>query len=472
MNDPHRGFGLRRLLAWTAPVLLAALAALSVVGAFRGAERAWDLFHSVPLAVFWVVTAVALGVSAFALRPLRRPGPATMHLGFAAVLVGGLWGSPAGHRLAGRLTGDEKMYRGVLLLAQGESDDVVFPPEASGEEPRRGGRLPFHVRLNRFWVEHYPREGLEWRLFCAFYGEGPAPRETREVDAAVGRAASVPGTDIRLHVEQVAERPPQLGPPTLHVLSPKGNEHELPAVPGTELRLGAGGPTLRVVCVFERLRLSGEGEGLRAVEGESGEPSPAAELEVRLPDGRTVRHFALTPEVPVERDSWGDELTILFLPSRPRFHYRASHLWARVELWRGRRAGTRFLAVSVGDEFSEPATLEFLYEDQEQYAAAGSPVLVLATAPLQVKDQLADVSILRDGREAARQTVEYNEPLHYGGYHIYHAGEPADRWQYAVFTVRSDSGLYMAYAGFAMLVAGAAWTFWLAPAVRWKRGRR
>ena len=100
-----------RVWMWASLAAIATLIVLSIVGAFLGAEAAGRMFNSWPLAVGWFALA-ALLVGALALYPslIRRGGPLAMHLGMLAVLAGGMWGAPAGHKLRGWVRKPGKVY--------------------------------------------------------------------------------------------------------------------------------------------------------------------------------------------------------------------------------------------------------------------------------------------------------------------------------------------------------------------------
>jgi len=65
--------------------------------------------------------------------------------------------------------------------------------------------------------------------------------------------------------------------------------------------------------------------------------------------------------------------------------------------------------------------------------------------------------------------LKVNHPLHYGGYHFYQSGcrvAPDGRWV-SVLAVVSDTGLTAVFVGFALLLGGVFWHFWLRPIVTW-----
>ena len=79
-----------------------------------------------------------------------------------------------------------------------------------------------------------------------------------------------------------------------------------------------------------------------------------------------------------------------------------------------------------------------------------------------IKDYISDLEVIEDEQVAAAKSVEVNHPLHFGGYHFYQSSyKMADDGSYvSIFSVTSDSGLYLVYAGYAMLCIGVFWHLW------------
>lgn len=144
---------LRRLWGWFVLALLFGWAGLSVFGAFLGADVAKSLFNSPPMVVFWLVLAAAQAGGFLVFAALRRsPGLIGLHLGVLLVILGFMANSEAGHRLAARLGGREKIPWSYLRLEEGQASASV-----SDRSFRRSlGSLPFSVRLDKFEVEYYP----------------------------------------------------------------------------------------------------------------------------------------------------------------------------------------------------------------------------------------------------------------------------------------------------------------------------
>ena len=101
-----------------------------------------------------------------------------------------------------------------------------------------------------------------------------------------------------------------------------------------------------------------------------------------------------------------------------------------------------------------------MFEDEDAWQDAGRPEVMLR--PVQaVRDYKVDLAVLDEqARELARKVVQINEPLHFGGYHIY-----LDRMvgTSVRLLVKSDEGLYWVYAGFALLLLGVVIRLWIRP---------
>jgi hypothetical protein len=188
---------MRAMGLWVTLAAVGALAALSVVGTFRGAEGARTLFTSEPLAVFWILLAAFLvACFFFGTGLLRSPGLVAMHVGSILVLVGAMWGSDKGHSVAEKLLGWKKIPHGYMMIREGAATDEVAD-DATGEPV---GRLPFQVGLKDFRIEYYPAKGrgnCGSRCWCRratrprWVGCRSSGRKARRFPSAGRRFASV-----------------------------------------------------------------------------------------------------------------------------------------------------------------------------------------------------------------------------------------------------------------------------------------
>jgi virulence-associated protein VagC len=78
-----------------------------------------------------------------------------------------------------------------------------------------------------------------------------------------------------------------------------------------------------------------------------------------------------------------------------------------------------------------------------------------------IKQISSDVEIIKDDQTIKTAVIKVNRPLHFGGYHFYQYNYDAAAGQFTVLGVVSDTGLYIVYAGYALLCAGIFWHFWL-----------
>jgi hypothetical protein len=172
---------LRRAAMVLSLVLILVWFALSVYGAFLGAAEARALVNRVPLVIYWIVLAVVLaaGVVLFP-RLQRQPGLLAMHVGVVLVILGGMWGSEAGHSVQKRLFDRDKLRMGQMVIYEGVAENRVIPETAGlgyaldpndnaviyeldaarrpvlvADDDPRVFRLPFSVRLTDFRLEFY-----------------------------------------------------------------------------------------------------------------------------------------------------------------------------------------------------------------------------------------------------------------------------------------------------------------------------
>ncbi len=224
---------LRRTVMLAGLTAIAALAVVSVVGAFIGAEAAKALFNSVPLTAFWLVLAVLLVAGVLAGGIVRSPGLLAAHLGALLVIGGGMYGSDTGHAVAARLFGVAKIPTGYMIIDAGHASSTVI--DADG---RKIGELPFSVALRDFWIEYYSRPG-PWRLGAVTppIEPGLPPRE-EEIHWSAGRAVAV---------ELIGARVEVLGYiPSARATDSGGAEPDAEThLPAMEVRVTRGGEELR-----------------------------------------------------------------------------------------------------------------------------------------------------------------------------------------------------------------------------------
>lgn len=211
------------------------LVILCITGAFLGAQKAALFFNAPPLAVFWLVLFGVLVAGFVCWRSLwRRPNLLLCHLGCAAVLAGGMWGSAAGHRLRQAVGWPSEKVKGTILLREGQSGSEV------SAERGEHHTLPFSVRLVQTGVSHYDIPSL------GIYNQR---------GELIGRLAAVVD----------------------------GQAYELSAEHGIRVQ---------VVQKFANLRLMRQDDGtLAGVEGDTGGDNPGYAVDYSLPDGSVRRQY-------------------------------------------------------------------------------------------------------------------------------------------------------------------------------------
>jgi len=214
------------------------LIALSIAGAFCGAQKAKLLFNSTPLKIYWYLLAI-LFVAGFTEFPrlLRKPSLLLIHTGCLLVLTGGMLGSDAGHRLAKRFLGIDKIPNGYMVIHEENSENRIVAEDLK----QILGQLPFSIKLKDFRIEYY------------------------EADKA-----SVP----RLNID-----------------TQDGQHLQLVAKAGEEISLGQGKSKIKITGTFENFKISTEnGKKIVTDDGRQGE-NPAAEVRIEAPDGNSYTRY-------------------------------------------------------------------------------------------------------------------------------------------------------------------------------------
>jgi len=428
---------------------VAALIALSIVGAFGGADRAAAMFNSPLMAVVWVLLATALVVGSLVCRSVRRrPGLLAVHFGCALVIIGGMLGSSRGHELVDRWFGDGRIRRGVTALNVGQAGDRVILPDG-----KPAGPLPFRLRADEAWIEYYqPAELLI------------LPTDDNQDVTAVEWPSDEPvpigGTDLTVRVLQYLPRARGRyaldARGRLAVIGPDGKAVFTPDRVGRAAVLTDPKLSVHIVKVLDNPTLVADGDGWRVVDQPGVRSNPALEVEVRWDDGKIMPTLLFARPAPRPVLPSGVILRYIFAdPPIAAADETSRYPAMQIEL--AGPADTRRLWL-IGDPAWDrdripPATLDELN--------GGGAAVLLTRARRTVKDYKAALTVLADGKSVARKIVEANAPLHYGGYHFYLARLDPDDLTYLVLDVRSDRGLTTVYVGFGLLCGGLIWQFWL-----------
>jgi len=229
---------LKRILMWMALLVIGVLALLSIIGAFYGATKAKLIFNSIPLGFYWYGLAALLvaGLVEFP-RLLRKPGLFMIHSGCLLVLAGSMWGSQAGHQLAKRFLGIQKIPNGYMLISEGNTENRVMQEDLRLQI----GELPFSIKLNDFRLEFYEAD------------KDSVPR--------------------------------------LHIQTKEGQYLQLIAKAGEEISLGQNKGKLKVLRNFGNFRIQVEnGKKIVTDEGPQGE-NPAVEVSISTPDGNSYTRY-------------------------------------------------------------------------------------------------------------------------------------------------------------------------------------
>lgn len=223
---------------WLALAAMGLLVMLSVLGAFCGAEKAKHFFSSIPLKIYWCAFAVLLAAG-FIRFPqlLRKPPLILIHIGCLLVLTGGMWGSEAGHQLARRFLGIDKIPGGYMVIYEGHSENRIV----AGDLKQFLGQLPFSIKLKSFRLEYY--EGDKEAV------------------------------------------------PQLYMETQDGQRLQLVAKAGEEISLGEGKGKLKVVRTFTNFKIRIE-NGEKIVTDEKGAgQNPAVEVEIERSDGTNYTRY-------------------------------------------------------------------------------------------------------------------------------------------------------------------------------------
>ncbi|MBN1456915.1 MAG: cytochrome c biogenesis protein ResB [Sedimentisphaerales bacterium] len=230
---------IKRIVMWMTLLAILLLIVLSIIGAFCGAQKAKSIFNSIPVAVYWFILAVLLVAGLFMFRRLlHNPGLLTIHAGCLLVLIGGLWGSQAGHKLAEQLLGIQKTPSGYMAVFEQDTEKHITNEDL--EIPI--AELPFGILLKDFRVEYYDAD------------ENFIPK--------------------------------------LNIITRKNQFFQVAAKAGQEISLGPDYGRLKIIRTFKNFKISVKDDKRIITDEGPGAENPAVEVEIQTPDGAAYKDYA------------------------------------------------------------------------------------------------------------------------------------------------------------------------------------
>jgi len=412
---------------WAALVLIILLTAMSVYGAFIGADRAKMFFNSIPSVVFWVLLALALiaGLVAFR-RLIRVPGLLLMHAGCILILIGGALGSERGYRVTEcigatwarakqalgwergyKIGGNDKIIEGYMKLFEDQSSRQVTIEK---KIPLFDISLDFAKSLDASSIPQSLRQEFEKEQAALSQAAGVFVNQPGGIWFVADENGQYyvrrEGGKLKVYdfIQEMKELPFEVKlidfrieyyePSYLLIGTPDGRSLKVPAEIGEQIDLGGELGIAKITRKFEYFRMSLEDGKMTAFEDPHGNPMPALEVRITPPVGEVTTRYAFT--------------------------FEFGHTQGGPKLIYNKPAGG-----PISDFISE----------------------------LEITDQ--------DGRVLAKKDIEVNHPLQYGGYRFYQSGYDEKAGRYTVLQVVSDTGVTIVFAGYWMLCIGAFWHLWL-----------
>lgn len=201
-------------------------------------------------------------------------------------------------------------------------------------------------------------------------------------------------------------------------------------------------------------------------------------FEIKLNDFRM--DYYDSPRLHV-KSSDGAELVFKSIESGKRYNI-GENTWLTVkDMYKNfklRQNNDKFEAYDQAGPGSNPAVRAVIrYPDgteDEQFVFANHPGHMEKTSRFSlqyqiagiVRDYFSDVQVIDNGKIVLEKSIQVNDPLYYGGYHFYQSSYDTKEGKYTVLSVTSDSGLYIVYAGYFLLMAGIIWHMWVISVLR------
>jgi len=456
----------RKAILWTVLAAVFLLMVLSAIGALIGVDKARGLFNSPPTIAFWFLTILLLAAGFAVFRRLiTAPAGLAMHLGAILIIAGAMWGSEKAHELRKALLDDPKVQSGTMPIMEGQGEKNIY-----NDAHDVIAALPFSVFLKDFSIDYYPPREKEWLLICVaptMDAQGQMTRCQEPLDWKVGQEIQVPHTNIRAKVLQyLAHARPTFAEgakPHIAITDAAGKMlGDLPPEAGAEVTLKEPPVTVRIVKVFQNLKIVGAGAGRQVIDDVGRGENPGLQVRASGKEGVIWEGYVL-PQMPgqVQTSPEGSPLILQYSMPEPTGAAEDPSSQApamELQLTLDGRTQREWILPEWGG-----LSLAFLTAGSAEAHGMGrmmAPELYLTQPRGAIQSYKSDVTILEGDRHAGHAVIEVNHPLHWGGYSFYQSSYDAERGAYTVLSVVSDSGLMAVYLGMAILSIGAFWRFW------------
>ena len=432
-----------------------------------------DLFHSFGFAMVMGLGSGGLFLTIMLRRrwTLRWSGSVSAHLGLLLMLLGVVIGSIWG-------------VEGRLNLNEGVESDRFYV--RTRDKDVRPHPLGFTLRLDDFRLEHYDT-GYDLHVFEV---DGKERKKLKTVSADTADTDALKEYGVRI-LDYSLEG---FKPVPVQTEEKKQSAAGVPEHAGnggnSDVGTNASGVESEHVIITGHHRIAVEPGGTFALPGTGMEIEVINFFKDFVMDMEThsPRNRSDSPENPaleiIIRDSTSTELERTWLFAKfPGFHGRkenAPSAGLRYEYsgdgGDGESSGKKNAMESGGGR--KPAVKVMMKKDKsEKIVEAGQPLLMgeklalvmLPSGGSSIRDYLSTVSILKNGQEVLKNTVEVNHPLEYGGFSIYQSDYRPEDPTFSGFQIVSDPGILIVYLGLALNLAGVLLVIFGQPVARRKK---
>ena len=480
----------RRIVLWAVLLGVVLLIVLSVIGTLlqtkeqSAAERAKVMFNSAPLVAYWMVLTGLLVVGFVFFRRLRRSfGLLIVHLGCVLVLLGAMCGSVGGHEFAAKYFGQRKIPFGYMIIHEGQARHDVYRTSRFQE---RIGSLPFSIGLRDFRIEYYELDE-PWKLVIERkqpvtdkQGRPALKVDTKIVEFSGDEGAKIPFTDATVEIlERIEKARPTYDAdagPTLMITAPDGSKTPVSVEVGAKKSFSNPDMEMRIVKAFGNLRVHRSEKGMEVVDVPGPANNPALQISISHAGHKEESHYVYArSDAHGQHTGYKFEYYVGGLPVGAESDPKSSVPAMKVLLKSGDREQTDWLIPVRGMRADLP--LGGLLAKEVDHAKEGHEfelgyTLFLGKFQGQVRDYKSDLGVTEERELWAEKTIEVNDPLHYGGYHLYQSSYDDKAGKYTILAVASDSGLTAVYIGFALTGLGVFWLFWGKPVLAYLTKRR
>lgn len=422
--------------------------------------HAWWYIALLAVLTLATITCVASRLT----RQIVRSGSLFVHLNIITILVG---------IVIGRFG-----EKGFLQVWEGKKSDEIYMQQGFVKNPESGKlekkevtrKLPFAVALDDFYIQYYEQAQEKLVVLDA------KGKPVRQFPVEKGRLLKMPRQKMGLLVTDKF--------PDAHVAEKIADNPQGPFQPAVELAVegpqgkGEGwlfardkdyfmSPDHKVLVQYRWYETEKDlRDAVRTFESNTTAPLHKMPHVFQIASGKNVAKRILHFEEGklAKNDMWVEGQPLAFPSAQTTFYLKRfiEHAQVTMEVHNG-SSEPRNPAIRLAVGTKEWIRSRWIFANHPDPHAGEGPYKFYYSHEFPIKAFVSDIKVLDEGKEVVRKSLRVNHPLRYKGYALYQASYDKENEKWSGIQVTRDPGLPIVYAGFAGMMIGLMWMFYVNP---------